>query len=91
MNRREQLEENYADSLFTLLMDHVAEVQGNQALEENRRLREDPDAEVPQEVRRACLKAINRAFRKKNISEGRVSAVAWPRQHHKISVYFSGK
>ena len=66
MNRREQLEENYADSLFTLLMDHVAEVQGKQALKENRRLREAPDAEVPQEVRRACLKAINRAFRKKN-------------------------
>ena len=56
MNRREQLEENYADSLFTLLMDHVAEVQGNQALEENRRLREDPDAEVPRKSAVPALK-----------------------------------
>lgn len=75
MNRREQLEEAYEDSLFTLLMDHVAEVQGKQALEENRALREDPDTEVPQDVRRACLKAINRAFRKKNAQATRYTTV----------------
>ena len=47
-----------------LLMDYVAESEGKKALEENRALQEDPDAEVPQEVRRACLKEIRRAFRK---------------------------
>ena len=66
MKRQEQLQEAYEDSLFTLLMNHVAELHGKQALQENRALREDPDAEVPQDIRRACLKAINRTFRKKN-------------------------
>lgn len=66
MTRREQLEVSYEDSLFALLMNHVAEVHGKQALEKQRALREDPDAEVPQAVRRACLKAIKRAFRKKH-------------------------
>lgn len=66
MKRQEQLQEAYEDALFTLLMNHVAEVHGKQALEENRALREDLDAEVPQDIRRACLKAIKRAFRKKH-------------------------
>lgn len=66
MTRQEHLQETYADARFALLMNHVAEVHGKQALAENRALREDPDAEVPQDVHRACLKAINRTFRKKN-------------------------
>lgn len=66
MKRQEKLQEAYEDALFTLLMNHVAELHGKQALQENRALREDPDAEVPQDIRRACLKAINRTFRKKN-------------------------
>lgn len=66
MKRQEQLQEAYEDALFTLLMNHVAEVYGKQALQENRALREDSDAEVPQDIHRACLKAINRTFRKKN-------------------------
>ena len=53
MKRQEQLQEAYEDALFTLLMNHVAELHGKQALQENRALREDPDAEVPQDIRRA--------------------------------------
>ena len=75
MTRREELQEAYEDAMFALLMDYVAESQGEKALEENRVLQEDPDAEVPQEVRRACLKEIHRAFRKKSArSVGRITA-----------------
>lgn len=74
MTRRERLQENYEDAMFALLMDYVAESEGKKALEENCALQKDPDAEVPQEVRRACLKEINRTFRKKNArSAGRVT------------------
>ena len=74
MTRREELQEAYEDAMFALLMDYVAESEGEKALEENRVLQEDPDAEVPQEVRRACLKEIHRAFRKKSArSVGRIT------------------
>lgn len=74
MTMREELQEAYEDAMFALLMDYVAESEGKKALEENRALQEDPDAEVPQEVRRACLKEINRAFRKKSArSVGRIT------------------
>ena len=74
MTRREELQEAYGDAMFALLMDYVAESEGKKALEENRALQEDPDAEVPQEVRRACLKEIRRAFRKKSArSVGRIT------------------
>ena len=74
MTRREELQEAYEDAMFALLMDYVAESEGKKALEENRALQEDPDAEVPQEVRRACLKEINRAFRKQSArSVGRIT------------------
>ena len=74
MTRREELQEAYEDAMFALLMDYVAESEGKKALEENRALQEDPDAEVPQEVRRACLKEIRRAFRKKSArSVGRIT------------------
>ena len=48
MTRREELQEAYEDAMFALLMDYVAESEGKKALEENRALQEDPDAEVPQ-------------------------------------------
>ena len=67
-------QEAYEDAMFALLMDYVAESEGEKALEENRVLQEDPDAEVPQGVRRACLKEIHRAFRKKSArSVGRIT------------------
>lgn len=74
MTRREELQEAYEDAMFALLMDYVAESEGKKALEENRALQKDPNAEVPQEVRRTCLKEINRAFRKKYArSVGRIT------------------
>lgn len=40
MTRREELQEAYEDAMFALLMDYVAESEGEKALEENRVLQE---------------------------------------------------
>lgn len=62
MTRREQLQDQYEDALFALLMDEVATSEGKKALEENERLKNDPDAAVPEEVSRRCQKTIHRHF-----------------------------
>ena len=77
MTRREELRQAHEDALFALMMDYVAEEEGKKALEENDALLDDPKAEVPKEVRRACLKKINRAFRRRAVrSAGRISMKA---------------
>lgn len=83
MTRREQLQEQYEDALFALLMEEVAESEGRKALEENERLKQDPDAEVPAEVVRRCRRTIDREFAKQNVrSVGRLS---W-KVIHKVAV-----
>ena len=62
MTRREYLQEQYEDSLFALLMDDVAEAEGEKALEELERLNADPDAAVPEELKRKCYQTIDRYF-----------------------------
>ena len=64
MTRREKLQENFEDALFALLMEEVAEQEGQRLLEENERLKRDPENAVPPEVDRRCLKTIKRAFAK---------------------------
>lgn len=54
MTNHERLTEQYEDALFALLMDSVAEEEGKKAIELNERLKADPEAEVPAEVRRRC-------------------------------------
>ena len=74
MNRKEQLQEQYEDALFALLMDDMMEEEGRQLLEENERLKQEPSAAVPEEVNARCIKTINRAFtRKRCRSVGRVT------------------
>lgn len=58
MTRHEQLMENYEDALFALLMDEVAQQEGEKLREENRRLQEDPAAAVPPRTDRRCLRTI---------------------------------
>lgn len=65
MKTREQLQEEYEDALFALLMYDVAELEGRRAEEENERLRNDPNARVPEDLDRKCLQLINRHFLKK--------------------------
>lgn len=62
MTRREELQERYEDALFALMMDEVATAEGKKALEENERLKNDPDAAVPEDVSKRCLKTIRRHF-----------------------------
>lgn len=74
MTRRENLQEQYEDALFALLMDDLAWQEGERLLEENERLKNDPDAEVPEEVMARCRRVINREFAKKQASKvGRTS------------------
>ena len=54
MTRREILMEQYEDARFALLMDAVAESQGQKAIEENRRLRDSGELEVPASVHQRC-------------------------------------
>ncbi len=62
MTRREQLQENYEEALFALLMDDLAVSEGKKAIQENRLLREDPQAAVPERVDRRCIRTIRRCF-----------------------------
>lgn len=62
MNRREQLQEKYEDALFALLMEDMIEEEGARLRAENERLRQDPDATVPEAVNKRCLKTIRSAF-----------------------------
>ena len=60
MTRREQLQDQFEDARFALLMDNLAWQEGERLLEENERLKHDPSADVPAEVTERCLKVINR-------------------------------
>lgn len=64
MNRREQLQGQYEDALFALLMDEIATIEGQKAEEENRRLQNDPSAAVPEDLDRRCMQLIHRHFAK---------------------------
>lgn len=70
MKNHDRLLEEYEDALFALLMEPVAEQEGETALEENERLKNDPTAMVPAEVTRKCLRTIRQEFakqRRKNV------------------------
>ncbi len=74
MNRREQLQDQYEDALFALLMEDVIEAEGKRLLEENERLKQDPEAAVPDDVNKRCLKTIKRGFAKeRRRTAGRVT------------------
>lgn len=74
MSNREQLFENYEDALFALLMDDLAEVEGERLLELNEELKKDPDAAVPADVQQRCIDVINREFAKKKRTASRQRA-----------------
>lgn len=74
MNRREKLQDQYEDALFALLMEDMIEEDGARLLEENERLKQDPDAAVPDDVNERCLKTIKRGFAKeRRRTAGRVT------------------
>lgn len=55
---REALLEQYEEALFALLMESVAEAEGEKALAESRRLNESGEEIMPAETHRRCLRLI---------------------------------
>lgn len=64
MDKQERLQEQYEDALFALIMDKIATAEGKWAIEENERLKNDPDAAVPEDLDKRCLQTIRRHFAK---------------------------
>lgn len=64
MDKQEQLRERYEDALFAIMMDELASSLGKEAEEENERLKNDPDAAVPEQIDKRCLKTIRGHYRK---------------------------
>lgn len=62
MTRREQLQEQYEEAYFALLMDDLAAEEGERAKAEHEALLSDPGSAVPEDVRLRCLKSIKRSF-----------------------------
>ena len=64
MDENERLYERYEDAVFALLMDRVAEENGKKLLLQNEELLADPNAAVPETLRKRCLRTIEKAYRK---------------------------
>lgn len=80
MTRKEQLYERYEDALFALLMDEVAQSEGEKAAEECVRLNADPSAAVPEETNKRSMRTIRRHFvRQQARTAGRFTARAFGR------------
>ena len=67
MDKQEQLQEQYEDALFALAMNKIATAEGQWAIEENERLKNDPAAAVPEELDRRCMQTIQRQFAKQKV------------------------
>ena len=75
MNKNEQLHEQYEDALFALLMNEVAEANGNELMQKNEELLADPDAAVPERLSKRCMQVIEKNYRKAQIQNTVKSAV----------------
>lgn len=64
MTNRERIEDNYEDALFAMWMDDFAQRRGAKLIEENERLKNDPEAAVPEHLQRKNLNLIFRELRK---------------------------
>lgn len=62
MNRNDRLYNDYEDALFALLMDEVAQEEGARLLEENERLKGDPNAAVPPDLDKKSLETIRKTL-----------------------------
>lgn len=65
MTNRETRKEQYEDALFALLMDDMAQEDGEELLRLNEQLKQDPGAAVPEAVQRRCERVIGTAFSKR--------------------------
>ena len=62
MKNREQLWEDYEEARFALLMDALAEAEGEEALRLSEALNRDSEGALPPEVDRRCEAVIRGAF-----------------------------
>lgn len=75
--KQERLRERYEDALFAIMMDELASSLGQEALEENERLKSDPDAAVPEQIEKKCMQTIRNHYRKATVKKvGRVTLKA---------------
>ena len=63
MTEQERLYAQYEDAFFALLMHEIAEAEGEALLEQNEQLLANPDAAVPDVVRKRCLRTIEKSRR----------------------------
>ena len=74
------INEQFEDAVFSMLMADVAEAEGKRLMEVNRQLQGDSEAAVPEDVSSGCLKAIKREFSRRNLRKiGRTCARVFQR------------
>lgn len=64
MAEKKELYEQYEEAFFAVLMDQIADAEGEALMEENHLLQDDPAAAIPVETTRRCLRLIRRQSRK---------------------------
>lgn len=77
MKNREQLWEDYEEARFALLMDTLAEAEGEEALRLSEALNRDPKGALPPEVDRRCEAVIREAFVQRRLHATGRTAVRW--------------
>lgn len=77
MKNREQLWEDYEEARFALLMDALAEAEGEEALRLSEALNRDPEGVLPPEVDRRCEAVIRGAFVQRRLHATGRTAVRW--------------
>ena len=77
MKNREQLWEDYEEARFALLMDALAEAEGEEALCLSEALNRDPEGALPPEVDRRCEAVIRGAFVQRRLHATGRTAVRW--------------
>ncbi len=77
MKNREQLWEDYEEARFALLMDALAEAEGEEALRLSEALNRDPERALPPEVDRRCEAVIREAFVQRRLHATGRTAVRW--------------
>ena len=77
MKNREQLWEDYEEARFALLMDALAEAEGEEALRLSEALNRDSEGALPPEVDRRCEAVIRGAFVQRRLHATGRTAVRW--------------
>ncbi|MGI6027925.1 MAG: DUF4367 domain-containing protein [Candidatus Heteroscillospira sp.] len=80
MKSYDELNKDYEDLVFSMLMSKVAEAEGEKQLEESQDMNEDPGAAVPEDMEKRCLKTIDETFRKRALKSSAKAVFRWCRR-----------